>query len=64
MSGDSDLVHCDVEEILEQERQKLFTCFKCGRFDHSDAFTVLDWETAEGEERFIYVCHDCLAKYG
>ena len=30
----------------------------------SDEFTVLDWETADGEERFIYVCHCCLAKYG
>ena len=54
----------DVQKILEEERQKLFTCFKCGCFRQSDQFTVLDWETAEGEERFIYVCHDCLAKYG
>ncbi len=50
----------DVERILEEERQRLFTCFKCERSGHSDEFTVLDWETAEGEERFIYVCHDCL----
>ena len=50
----------DVERILEEERQRLFTCFKCERSGHSDEFTVLDWETAGGEERFIYVCRDCL----
>ena len=54
----------DVEKILEEERQSLFTRFKCGRFGHSEEFTALDWETAVGEERFIHVCHDCLAKYG
>ena len=54
----------DVEELLEEQRHNVFTCFKCGRFGHSDEFTVLDWETTDGEERFIYVCHCCLAKYG
>ena len=53
-----------VEEILEQERNNLFTCFKCERTGFSDQFKVLDWNTAEGEERFIYVCHCCLAKHG
>ncbi len=53
-----------VEELLKQARDDIFTCFKCGRFGHSDEFIVLDWETAEGEGRFIYVCHECLAKYG
>ena len=55
---------CAVQNILEEARQRLFTCFKCGRFEQSEEFTVLDWETPDGEERFIYVCHDCLAKYG
>ena len=54
----------EAQNILEEERQRLFTCFKCGRFALSDSFTVLDWETAECEERFIYVCHRCLAAYG
>ena len=54
----------DVEKLLEEEHQKLLTCFRCGCFGKSDQFTVLDWETADGEERFIYVCHGCLAKYG
>ena len=54
----------DAEERLEEQRQNLFTCFKCGKFGYNNEFIVLDWETADGEERFIYVCHDCLAKYG
>ena len=34
-----------------------FSCFKRGRLEHSDEFTVLDWETANGEERFIlFMC--------
>lgn len=53
----------EIEKILEEERQKLFAGFKCGCFRRSDQFTLLDWETAEGEERFVYVCHDCLARY-
>jgi len=47
---------------LEEQRHNLFTCFKCGRFGNSDEFIVLDWETADGEERFMYVCHLCLSK--
>ncbi len=53
----------EVQDILEEERRKLFTCFKSGRFGHNVESTVLDWETANGEERFIYVCHSCLEKY-
>lgn len=52
------------EELLEEARHNLFTCFKCGWVGYSYEFTVLDWETRFGEERFIYVCHNCLAKYG
>ena len=67
-AADRNFDYCDdcaeVRTILEEERQKLITCFKCGCFGQSDQFTVLDWETAEGEERFIYVCQDCLAKHG
>ena len=54
----------DVEEWLEEQRHNLFTCFRCGRFGKADEFIVLDWETADGEERLIYVCHCCLEKYG
>ena len=51
-------------EWLEEQRRNVFTCFRCGRFGLSQDFTLMDWETADGEERFIYVCHGCLAKYG
>ena len=54
----------DVEKFLEEQQHTLFTCFRCERTGYSDEFTVLDWETADGKERFIYVCHPCLAKYG
>ncbi len=67
-AADRNFDYCDgcaaVRTILEEERQRVFTCFRCGVFDNSDGFTALDWETPEGEERFIYVCHDCLVKYG
>lgn len=47
----------EVQNILEEERHKLFSCFESGRLEHSDEFTVLDWETANGEERFIlFMC--------
>ncbi len=54
----------DVEEWLEAQRHNLFTCFRCVRFEKADKFIVLDWETADGEGRFIYVCRCCLAKCG
>ena len=67
-AADRNFDYCDgcavVRTILEEERQRVFTCFKCGVLDNSDGFTALDWETPEGEERFIYVYHGCLAKYG
>ena len=39
--GDSDYCDdCAAKQILEEERHNLSTCFKFGRFGHSDEFTV------------------------
>ena len=40
---------------------EVFYCFKCEKTGCSDDFQVLDWETDEGDENFIYVHRSCLA---